>query len=184
MKKVLSVLLLTVLLIACSTHPEKVKEVEGLIIKAENMNSRFDSIKEVDVKSHSEQMLNTIRKFKRHLQSEWLTEKQAVYDLSSYRALKKPLKNLSAIQESLEKEIPHRIQQLKDLKQDIENDHFESVEAINDAIFDETERLNIAEENLNTLIDKLPSLMETKAKYQPLIDSLDQKINEVLEIDK
>ena len=184
MKKILNVFIAAVVLISCSSYPEKVKEVEDLIVRAESMRAKLDSTDEVDLKHLSEQTQNIIRKFKRHLKSEWLTEKQSVYDLSSYRALKKPLKNLSATQESLEKEIPHRIQQLNDLKHDIVNDHFESVEAINDAIFDETERLNIAEENLNTLIDKLPGLIEIRSRYQVFIDSLDQKINEVLEIDE
>lgn len=183
MKKIISIVLLVSVLCSCNKHEKQLKEVEELILIAEKANSEFSTIDSEPIKKGKEEVLHTITKFARHLNPEWVTQEQAIHDLSDYRALKKPLSKMLGIYLELKEELPRRLQQLKDLKEAIKIDQFETLEEMDGYIKDEREKLEIAVKNLNTLIEKSDVVLKKKERYDHLIDSLHNLINESLKLE-
>jgi hypothetical protein len=171
------------LLGACSKHPEKVKQVDEMLMTAEKYLKDFKTIDGASFSDSKDEVLAVLTRFGKHLKEEWLSKEVVINDLSDYRSLKKPLKKLTTIYASSEKELVHRISQLRNLKKDIENGHFDSVEAIDAATFDEQERLGQVIGDVQYMLDHGSLILERKLKYQPLVDSLNLKIDKSLELE-
>ena len=176
MKKGLLFICTLMVLVACQSHPEKLKKIDGLIALAD---STYVTWRQSDTMTHQadyNELMENLRFLKLHLREDMVTKSQAINELSDYRALRKPLKKFAVITSHLNTELAHRSQQLKDLREDVKNGHFETKDLITEAINDEEARLMKAKNQMESMLAKIPNLYRVKAKLGPLVDSLRSEI--------
>ena len=116
--KYLFAVLLGVGLIACQKFPEQQKKIDHLIVKADSSWMVYQSL---DTTNHGlvyDKMMKNLKFLEVNLRHEYISRKQAIHELSDYRGIRKVFKKGGAYQSNLKKELPHRIKQLEDLKQD------------------------------------------------------------------
>jgi hypothetical protein len=176
MRKAFLFVCAVVMLIACQSHPKKLKKIDSLISLADSTYTTWLTSDTMKHQADYNKVMEDLRFLKLHLREEMVTKSQAINELSDYRALRKPLKKFAVVTSHLNKELAHRSQQLNDLRQDVKNGHFETVDLITEAINDEEARLMKAKNQMEEMFAKIPNLYEVKSKIDPFIDSLRSEI--------
>jgi len=176
MRKAFLFVCAVVMLIACQSHPKKLKKIDSLISLADSTYTTWLTSDTMKHQADYNKVMEDLRFLKLHLREEMVTKSQAINELSDYRALRKPLKKFAVVTSHLNKELAHRSQQLNDLRQDVVNGHFETADLISEAINDEEARLMKAKNQMEDMFAKIPTLYEVKSKIDPFIDSLRSEI--------
>lgn len=176
MRNILVILTLLVALVSCQKFPDQVKSIEKLEVTADSLQKVWLKMDTLNHASNYEEIMSNLKYFKLYLNQELVSREEQIHELSDYRGFRKTFKRFASYKSNFETEIPHRIQQLKDLKQDVGNGVFETEDAVNTAINDETARLMKLKSRIEEMDKHIPALYKTKSRLDVFVDTLKIRI--------
>lgn len=176
MKNLVFVLSLLAVLNSCQKYPEQVKKIEKLEATADSLSQVWSKMDTINHASYYQEIMSNLKYFKLNLTQELVSREEQIHQLSDYRGFRKTFKRFASYKASFETEIPHRIQQLNDLKQDVKNGYFETEDAITTAINDETARLMKVKSQMEEMDKHIPALYTTKSRLDKFVDTLKVRI--------
>lgn len=172
MRKLGFAISLLIVVVACQKYPEKIKQIDKLAITADSLETEWKKSDTIDHQEVYDKVIANIRVIQNKLSPDMITRDQAIKELSDYRSIRKGFTKFASATKLFKEQIPHRKDQLENLKTDILNGHFESEDKINEAIQDELSRLMTLKAKFEEYQNNVPMIYKVRDRVEPFIDSL------------